>query len=202
MCLGRGPMLRRATITILMLAVAVSSSAFAQSRDDWKYYGTQDAGSTPKEAVDWFYLANQIHHQPDGTFLVWTEALNLKALFGRADKATVKRVGLAMKRGYVPPYVIANTGIVDTPPKKRSAAQLLATVIMAEELADEAFLTAKLRLLMQMDCANQRYQLMSAMGTMHGKSFSSSTPNGWEYIPPDSTVSELAGLICPPKSGG
>jgi hypothetical protein len=183
---------------MIALAVLVARMTFGQEQtgDHWTYFGTQQGATNQKEQVDLFYLADQIHHYPDGTFLVWTETVSSKAVWAHS-KDVVDRVAIAINQGYFPPYFLHNVGQINTPAQKRAAAELMMDVITAERVADEGVLTPKLKVLVMLDCANQRYRLMSTMENANGRLTNDDRPTDWEYIAPDSGMSALAELACP-----
>jgi hypothetical protein len=149
------------TLLISFLSLSAVSISKAANGDDWKFFGTHKKNSDFARPVDFFYLANQIHHLSNGNPLVWTEAVDVQAIYSHLKEDALDRADKKVENDYIPPYIKLNIPNSKRASDRKRDAEALALVVMAEEIADETLVDADFKTLVQLDCANQRYRIMS-----------------------------------------
>jgi hypothetical protein len=162
------------------LAFAVDPAA------DWKLY----AFTATKKQAALFYLDSELVRTPLGHVQVWMKGLDYMKLDKASNalhekdevfKNTVRRVG----NKYVPPFA----GVT-----KLSADQMM-SIVMFEQLADEASISPTMRVLFEFDCPQKLFRTLSVIGPQPARN--GNAVGDWEHVPPESTIDTLSKLTCP-----
>jgi hypothetical protein len=155
---------------------------------DWKLYGLRKVSS---DQMELFYERSQIKHVQTGYVLVWTmemSAKEIEATRRAMGKDLIDRVERKVAANYVPPY-----GRI----KKLSRDEMIA-VISSEEIANEAEIQPRTRLLYELDCPGRMYRERSIYTASDGTTRTPDTTSRWQLLEPETDAASLSALLCAP----
>jgi hypothetical protein len=172
---------------LVALAIAVVGPVFAQASDvDWNYFG---GAVIDGKGIYTFYDNNSVVRRPDGHIEVWTKGLavsDIKRVNSRPDKALAQRVARKMVDKYVLPY--ASVTEIDQ--------DQYISILSAEDIADNAIIQPRARILMELDCAGRMYRTLSLYVVHDGRQGFSDTPGDWGHVGPETNVAALEKILC------
>ena len=155
---------------------------------DWKLYGLTKVGP---DQMELFYERSQIKHVQTGYVLVWTMELSAKeieAVRRAMGKDLIDRVERKVAANYVPPY-----GRI-----KELSRDEMNAVISSEEIANDAEIQPRARLLYELDCPGRMYRERSIYTASDGTTHTLDTTSRWQLLAPQTDVASLTTLLCPP----
>ena len=155
---------------------------------DWKLYGFRKVSS---DQMELFYERSQIKHVQTGYVLVWTMELSteeIEAARRAMGKDLIDRVERKVAANYVPPY-----GRI-----KELRHDEMITVISSEEIANDAEIQPRARLLYELDCPGRMYRERSIYTASDGTTRTPDTTSRWQLLAPQTGAASLITLVCPP----
>ncbi|MBI1213778.1 MAG: hypothetical protein GC190_20145 [Alphaproteobacteria bacterium] len=173
--------------TAIFLILGLTGSAFGGS-SDWKFYGGATVAGGEPEYL--FYDAAGLQHV--GTHVkVWVKGLPSKELEkarDAADQGLIDRAAKKLAHYYVPP--IARLRNIDQ--------DQAIDIILFEEIADDATIEPRSRILYEIDCPGKMIRDLSVwLVGQHGRPGTRDTPGEWKHIPPETNGAALSTLLCP-----
>lgn len=170
--------------------IAAYSSCLCCFASEWKLVSTakDETGIQYK-----FYDAESVKRKPDGHVRVWIKAVyeNEIRFVVLRDVERARLVEQSSKKKYESGY----RPIYDA--KRNLDESALTGIIMFEEsmnLFPDIRFSSKL--LMDLDCNEERYRLLSATTYKNGKESTATGVSEWRYIPPDSAGADLSKIFC------
>jgi hypothetical protein len=171
----------------LIAQLAVNVAIAQETSVDWKEYAFS---KLPSGNVGEFYSDGDIRRSPDGhNVKVWVKALDEKELDRAKDtmsKVNIGRVASKIAHYYIPPISTVQTLTHD---------QLYDTV-MNEQVADEAEIQPRIRVLYELDCAGRLNREISMHINNKGHISSTDTTSEWKHAAPETPMATLQALLC------
>ena len=170
-------------LTAAALLLLIDPAMAQMPLPDWRFY---TFGDTPKsQAV--FFLYSGIVRSPKGHVQVWIKMLDHEKLVAVFNTIVTDRPDLVQRAknsepSYVPPYTTV----------KNLSPDVVVTVRVYEQLADEGHVAPTLRGLFEFDCEQKLYRELSAISD----SGSVDEAQPWKHIPPESTALTLSKMVC------
>jgi len=102
-------------------------------------------------------------------------------------KTTLEKGARNIVSGYVPPIVAIGVMKSDQ----------ITDVVIAEETANLGNIESKARILLELNCVEQRERILSTyVRANNGQEGFSSKPSDWDYISPETNVAHLQKILC------
>jgi hypothetical protein len=174
-------------ILSILLLVPFEIHAETQSQN-WVYYG--GAQNVSKQSISLFYSQNSVDRTSIGFIRFWTKGL----LDADTDKAAVKKKDSLITnsaRRFAANYLPQIATI-----EKLTHDQLL-SVIVSEEIADNADLEPQSRIFYELDCSGKRMRELSiSVRSSNGLWSSDDLEKPFKFIAPETNANRLLRLIC------
>ena len=182
-------------IALAACMVHCTVSIAEESSTDWKLYAFS---KIPSGTVVLFYSDGDIRRSSGGQFVkVWIKALNEKELEHARDtmsKPMMERAADKIGHYYLPPVATVESATVDQ----------IYNMVLFEQLADEAALQPRLRILYDLDCTGRVSRTLSLYIDKNGNGqiSSSDKTSEWAHVAPETPLATLMSILCViPASG-
>ena len=195
------------TIAAIVLSVGaaapwlVSTATHAAGPANWSLYGFSGGKGDASDADGLFFDASGVTRRPDGHVEVWSNSLSVKQLRRVVESTTPKNLTEAMQNEYM--RLVAERQIrgerllLESLANEKMDEDGRTGFMMFEAIANKGSVEPHMRVLYEIDCANDMFCYLSlearkADGSVSG----TSTPGDWNRIVPKSMLSRLSILAC------
>lgn len=164
--------------------IGATTVAFADDVD-WQMHGYATMEGVSEAC---FFDAKTVIQEDDGQLRVWTKCLDQQKVVNvKLDKSAIEKAAQKRLSGYVPPIIII--GVIKD--------GLITDVLLAEEVANLDNIEPKARVLLELNCIEQKVRTLSShVRTRNGQTGFSSKPSHWDYIAPETNVAHLQKILC------
>jgi hypothetical protein len=136
-----------------------------------------------------FYDASGVQKLADGTYQVWLKGLpgkEVEKAVSKLSRDEAWRAAAKVMTGYRPP----------TDASGKEATEEIIADAMLEQVADQATIDPKVRMLVAIDCANRTTRTLT-LQTRTGDTYRTvENMGGWMHIAPETNFAVLHGALC------
>lgn len=175
---------------LIIVLVIIGLYAVEALGADWKYFGGTVLEKGEKVIV--YYDAESVEYSSNGNVRVWTKTITPSEVEKVIEKKEViERTAHKVANGYYPPYILTN-------PTPQPSFDNYMEIIGWEEAANQGETQPRARILFEINCKTKMIRFLSATSFRNdgGIKSSTSTPDEWSHISPETNSDTLHKILC------